>query len=61
MNICRISYIQKNINNPSWKSLTIEGVGREAGFNSRVTLFKAIKKHTGQSPSKFFETHQLPE
>ena len=58
INICRINYIQKNIDNPSWKLLTIEAVGKEAGFNSRITLFKAIKKHTGQSPSQFFETHQ---
>lgn len=61
INICRIDYLQKNIDNPSWKNFTLEGRGREAGFNSRVTLFKAIKKHTGQSPSNFFETHQLSE
>ena len=61
INICRIEYLQKNIDTSSWKNLTIEARGREAGFNSRITLFKAIKKHTGQSPSIFFETHQLSQ
>lgn len=61
INIYRINYLKKNIDNPSWQNLTIEGRGREAGFNSRITLFKAIKKHMGLSPTKFFESHQLSE
>ncbi len=50
----RLTYLEKNFN-PGWEKLTLEGIGKEAGFNSRTTFYNSIKKFTGLSPSEFFE------
>lgn len=55
VNQCRVNYIADNKDNPEWEKMTIEGIGWAAGFNSRITLFKAIKKQTGLSPSSFLK------
>ena len=44
---------------PEWERLTLEGIGKEIGFNSRTTFHNTIKKNTGLSPSAFFEKQQL--
>ena len=36
-----------------WQQLTLEGIAKLAGFNSRTTFFNAIKKATGLTPSEF--------
>lgn len=41
---------------PSNKSLTLSGVGFEAGFNSKTTFYEAFKKITGTTPAKYKET-----
>jgi AraC-like DNA-binding protein len=51
----RIRYISDNLHDSAWSNLTIEGIGNEAGFNSRTTFFYAIKKFTGLSPKEFLE------
>jgi AraC-like DNA-binding protein len=51
----RIRYISDNLHDPAWDNLTIEGIGNEAGFNSRTTFFYAIKKFTALSPKEFLE------
>jgi len=33
--------------------LTIEGIAREAGFNSRASFYRAFKKYTSISPSEY--------
>ncbi len=33
--------------------LTIEGIAREAGFNSRASFYRAFKKYTAISPSEY--------
>jgi AraC-like DNA-binding protein len=33
--------------------LTIEGIARESGFNSRASFYRAFKKYTAVSPSEF--------
>ena len=55
INNFRVSYL-KNIpgQDPDWKRLTLEALGRMAGFNSRNTLIKAFKKCTGECPSDYF-------
>jgi hypothetical protein len=50
-----VNYIGDNKDNPEWEKMTIEGIGWAAGFNSRITLFKAIKKQTGLSSSSFLK------
>jgi AraC-like DNA-binding protein len=51
----RVGYL-KSIpgQDPDWRRLTLEALGRKAGFNSRNTLIKAFKKCTGECPSEFF-------
>jgi len=55
INNYRVSFL-KNIpgQDPDWKRLTLEALGRMAGFNSRNTLIKAFKKCTGECPSDYF-------
>jgi AraC-like DNA-binding protein len=55
INRYRVQYITQNMNDPKWPNLTLEGIAREAGFNSRTTFFNAIKKFTGLTPSDFLE------
>ena len=55
INRYRIQYITENMNDPEWPKLTLEGIAREAGFNSRTAFFNAIKKFTGLSPTEFLE------
>jgi AraC-like DNA-binding protein len=55
INRYRIQYITENMHDPEWPKLTLEGIAREAGFNSRTAFFNAIKKFTGLSPTEFLE------
>ena len=55
INRYRIAYIIENMDHPEWPKLTLEGIAREAGFNSRTTFFNAIKKLTGLPPTEFLE------
>lgn len=51
LNKCRINYIINNIDDPAWSNFSLEGIAWQAGFSSRITFFKAVKKVTGLSPS----------
>ena len=53
LNRMRIDYIRENFNKKDWHQLTLEGIAKIAGFNSRTTFFNAIKKATGLTPSEF--------
>ena len=55
INTFRVAYL-KDIpgQDPDWRRLTLEALGRKAGFNSRNTLIKAFKKCTGECPSDYF-------
>jgi AraC-like DNA-binding protein len=55
MNRMRIDYIIENFGGPQWGNLTLEGIAKQAGFNSRTTFFNSIKKATGLAPSEFLE------
>jgi AraC-like DNA-binding protein len=58
INKLRLEYLVNSFK-PEWKMLTLEGIGKEVGFNSRTTFYNTIKKNTGLSPSAFFENQQL--
>ncbi len=51
----RVNYICKRIENDDWRSFTLEGLAKEAGFSSRSTFFSAFKKVTGLSPSQYIQ------
>jgi AraC-like DNA-binding protein len=52
----RISYLQQQIAKGALESHTLEALALEAGFNSRITFIRAVKRATGQNPSGFFKT-----
>jgi AraC-like DNA-binding protein len=55
INSHRVDYLKEiPEQDPEWRRLTLEALGRKAGFNSRNTLIKAFKKCTGECPSTFF-------
>lgn len=58
INKLRLTYLEKRFK-PEWERLTLEGIGKEVGFNSRTTFYNAIKKNTGLSPSAYFESRKL--
>lgn len=58
INKLRLDQLEKNFD-PEWKKLTLEGIGKEVGFNSRTTFYNAIKKHRGLSPSAFFDNWKI--
>jgi AraC-like DNA-binding protein len=33
----------------------MEGLALEAGFNSRITFIRVVKKHTGMNPSEYYK------
>ncbi len=49
----RVRYILEKMPSEKWTKLTIEGVGMEAGFNSRSSFYNAFKKFAGMNPSAF--------
>lgn len=55
VNLKRIEYFNKKINDPEWKDLSLEGMAWGSGFKSRTTCFRAFIKHTGKSPSEYFK------
>ncbi|MCL9805716.1 helix-turn-helix domain-containing protein [Flavobacterium amniphilum] len=55
INKCRIDYIIEHRYDPEWAQFSLEGIGNEAGFNSRNTFFKAFKIATGKTPSEYFK------
>ncbi|TGD59376.1 helix-turn-helix domain-containing protein [Flavobacterium humi] len=54
INNCRVAYIIQHRYDPEWSQFSLEGIGNEAGFNSRNTFFKAFKIATGETPSEYF-------
>lgn len=56
INDYRITESKRLLCNKEKKQLTIEAIGREAGFNSRSTFFRVFKSITGVTPS-FFASH----
>jgi YesN/AraC family two-component response regulator len=44
--------------NDKLDKMTIEGIAREAGFNSRASFYRAFKKYTSLNPSEYIS--QLP-
>ena len=55
INRYRVEYLLQNINKPEWKNLTLEAIGEECGFNSRITFIKNFKQITGSTPSDYFK------
>jgi len=52
LNRLRVSHLESNKDNPEWERFTLEGIGRECGFNSRNSFIKSVKRFMGIKPSE---------
>ena len=51
----RLNEAIRKLNNQEHKAKTLEGIGKESGFASRITFFNVFKKNTGMNPSEYIE------
>jgi AraC-like DNA-binding protein len=51
----RLNEAIRKIQNSEFKKKTLEGIGQESGFASRITFFNVFKKHTGMSATEYIE------
>lgn len=54
INRARIDHIISIYQDEKYRQLTLEGIAKEAGFNSRNTFIRAFKKYIGVTPSDYF-------
>jgi AraC-like DNA-binding protein len=55
VNAERIHHIQDRLSKePGLRQFTLEALAKEAGFNSRGSFIKAVKRQTGKTPSELF-------
>lgn len=57
INTRRIDYILSRYQSEDLKTLTLEGIAKNGGFNSRYTFIKAFKKIKGVTPSEYFNSN----
>jgi AraC-like DNA-binding protein len=50
----RIKYMEEKIMEGELKQYTLEALALSAGFNSRITFIRAVKKIRGVTPSEYF-------
>lgn len=53
INRYRIREARRLLTDPEFAHLTTEAIGTQAGFNSRVTFYRAFREETGRSPAKY--------
>ena len=53
INRFRVKEAKKKLRNPSYSNLSIEGIGKESGFKSKSSFYRAFKKFAGQTPLEF--------
>jgi AraC-like DNA-binding protein len=51
----RIEWIKNALTNPDYNDLSIEEIGKRAGFASKSSFFVSFKNQTGMTPSEFRE------
>ncbi len=59
INKFRVDYLKKLLNDPNKQHFTILSLAEESGFNSKSTLVRIFKQHTGMTPSMYMEQNNL--
>lgn len=54
-NLYRIKYAVEKIEEGYLEKYTLEALGKEAGFNSRITFFNVFKKEMGMCPREYWK------
>jgi AraC-like DNA-binding protein len=54
----RVRHLQKLLEDPAQKEFTILTMGFESGFNSKATLNRVFRQHTGLTPSEYSARNQ---
>ena len=53
VNEYRVAHLKQLLTDPDMQHYTILGLGLESGFNSKTSLNRVFKQHTGMSPGTF--------
>ncbi|WP_421803970.1 helix-turn-helix domain-containing protein [Flagellimonas sp.] len=53
VNNFRVKKAERILNSDKFKNLSIEGIAKEAGFHSRSAFYRAFRKFTGTTPTKY--------
>lgn len=54
-NMLRVRHVIEKFNEGAQEILSLEGIGKEAGFSSRSSFFRVFKQITGKSPKQYAE------
>ncbi len=57
LNEMRVEQAKALLLDPEYSSYTITSIGLESGFNSKSTFYTVFKKHSGNTPVEFKNTH----
>ncbi len=57
VNSFRVEELKNRLKDPANSNLTLLGNAQESGFNSKASLNRIFKKHTGVSPSQYLKRH----
>lgn len=58
INLMRIEYFKVKIDDPLWKELTVQEMGKASGFKCRTTFYRAVARHLGTNPSQYVESNR---
>lgn len=53
INTFRVNYLKDLLDDPKKQHFTILSLAEESGFNSKTTLVRIFKQHTGMTPSEY--------
>jgi AraC-like DNA-binding protein len=61
VNSYRVKEVEKRLNNPEYKHLSLTGIAFDCGFNSEASFYRIFRKHTGQSPKTYLQSKKMRE
>ena len=55
VNAYRVNEVQRRLQNPKYRNLTILGIALDCGFSSKAAFNRIFKMHTGLTPSEYMK------
>ncbi len=59
INAYRVKEFKSNLKDPANKNFTLVGIAMSCGFNSKASMNRIFKKHTGTTPSAYLRAEDL--